>query len=57
VLDAGDLEDHPSWRRDSMAVLDARGAVVLRRPDLPVSQVNAVKALAERGRIVATPPP
>ncbi|CNE53863.1 Fis family transcriptional regulator [Mycobacterium tuberculosis] len=49
VLDAGDLEDHPSWRRDSMAVLDARGAVVLRRlEDLPVSQVNAVKALAER---------
>lgn len=49
VLDAGDLEDRPSWRREARAVLDAGGAVVLRRlEDLPVRQVNAVKALGER---------
>lgn len=49
VLDAGDLGDRPSWRREARAVLDAGGAVVLRRlEDLPVSQVNAVKALGER---------
>jgi transcriptional regulator of acetoin/glycerol metabolism len=48
VLDAGDLETHPSWRREAREALDSNRAVVLRRlEDLPVSQVNAVKALSE----------
>ncbi|WP_259315332.1 sigma-54-dependent Fis family transcriptional regulator [Capillimicrobium parvum] len=47
VLDAGDLENRPSWRGDALAALEAKGAVVLRRlEDLPVNQVNAVKALS-----------
>lgn len=47
VLDAGDLENLPSWRHDARVVLEAKGAVVLRRlEDLPVNQINAVKALS-----------
>jgi transcriptional regulator of acetoin/glycerol metabolism len=56
VLDAGDLETHPSWRREAKEALDSNRAVLLRRlEDLPVSQVNAVKALSEAVTRAAAP--
>lgn len=48
VLDAGDCETHPSWRREAKEALESHRPVLLRRiEDLPVSLVNAVNALSE----------
>jgi hypothetical protein len=48
VLDAGDLPNRPSWRREAGVALEGGGAVVLRRlEDLPLHEINAVKALGE----------
>ena len=49
VLDAGDVETYPSWRHEAREALGSNRAVLLRRlEDLPMGQVNAVKALSER---------
>ena len=48
VLDGGDLRSLDSWRREATETLGSGGAVVLRRlEDLDVSQISAVKALAD----------
>ena len=48
VLDAGDLRDRDSWRREATAMLDSGGAVVLRRlEDIDESRLSAVRGLAD----------
>lgn len=47
MLDSSDLRSQDSWRREATDTLGTGGAVVLRRlEDLDVSQISAVKALA-----------
>ncbi len=49
ILEAGDLESRPSWRTEAAEALSSQRAVVIRRlEDLPISQLNATKAISAR---------
>lgn len=70
VLEAGDLGDDPTWKREAIAALEAGTPVVVRRlEDLHAGQANALKSLAAaaehpagdepvaRGRLLLTADP